>query len=362
MNINVGFFTRQFTERGCDNALYDYANYNELILNNKSYIICFTTETQKKINFPEGRIGYERFKNRFKIIEINIIDEMRDIIKTYNLDFFYTITDGIAEPNIYKFYDKTIWGTCKTIKHCVFNTHSNEADYNISVSQFLNSRYSTHLLVIPHIVTVSETNENLRKELNIPEDAIVIGRHGGYNSFDTQYVKDEIIRYINNSEKSKNTYFLFLGTEKFIDNPKVIHLDTSVDLIYKTKFINTCNAMIHASNGGETFGMAISEFSIKNKPVITCDCGNKEHTRILGDKCIIYRNSNDLKYIFDNINYFINSRSDWNAYSYYNAKNIMKIFHENIFSNLIYERIKTNNQKILELTEDNTILFKKLQI
>ena len=41
-----------------------------------------------------------------------------------------------------------------------------------------------------------------------------------------------------------------------------------MDLNYKVKFINTCDAMIHARAMGETFGLAVAEFSKKNKPVI----------------------------------------------------------------------------------------------
>ena len=43
-----------------------------------------------------------------------------------------------------------------------------------------------------------------------------------------------------------------------------------IDLNKKVEFISSCDAMIHARQMGETFGAAVSEFSIKNKPVITC--------------------------------------------------------------------------------------------
>ena len=59
--MNIAFFVRHFTERGTEVAIYDYAKYNEEILNNKSYIICFTPETQKKINFPPERYSYDKF-------------------------------------------------------------------------------------------------------------------------------------------------------------------------------------------------------------------------------------------------------------------------------------------------------------
>ena len=46
--------------------------------------------------------------------------------------------------------------------------------------------------------------------------------------------------------------------------------------------------MIHARQMGETFGAAVSEFSIKNKPVITCRGYDNAHLDILKDKAIIY--------------------------------------------------------------------------
>ena len=37
----------------------------------------------------------------------------------------------------------------------------------------------------------------------------------------------------------------------------------------KEAFYRTCDAMLHARRDGETFGLAVAEFSVRNKPVIT---------------------------------------------------------------------------------------------
>lgn len=63
--MNIGFFIRHFTERGTEVAAYDYAKYNEDILHNTSYIICFTEFAQKQIGFPLERASYDKFKSRF---------------------------------------------------------------------------------------------------------------------------------------------------------------------------------------------------------------------------------------------------------------------------------------------------------
>jgi 1-aminocyclopropane-1-carboxylate deaminase/D-cysteine desulfhydrase-like pyridoxal-dependent ACC family enzyme len=324
--MNIGFFVRHFTERGTEVAIYDYAKYNEEILHNKSYIICFNEQTQERIGFPKQRYSYDKFSKRFQIIEINEMNDMTDIIKNFELDFFYTQTHG--GNDIYQFNNKDIWRECKTIKHCVFDTKYPESDFYISISQILNQNNNTDLPVIPYIVDLPNTDENLRKELQIPNDAIVFGRHGGVDQFDINITHNAIKQYL---QQHENSYFLFMNTNKFYEHPRIIYLDKNLDLYYKVKFINTCDAMIHARGMGETFGLSIAEFSIKNKPVITCNCGDLEHIRILGDKAVIYSSSEQLMDIFKNIKTVIHSRDDWNAYRLYTPTYVMNLFKTIVF-------------------------------
>lgn len=67
-NNRILFFIRHFTERGTEVATYDYAKYNEDILHNKSYIICFTNEGQKT-HFSGAMERYDKFK-RFEIMAV----------------------------------------------------------------------------------------------------------------------------------------------------------------------------------------------------------------------------------------------------------------------------------------------------
>jgi hypothetical protein len=324
--MNIGFFVRHFTERGTEVAIYDYAKYNEEILHNKSYIICFTQEMQQKNNFPNERCSYDKFKNNFQIIEIQTIDDMKNIIKDLNLSFFYTLTGGGAD--IYQFNNKNIWGNCKTIKHCVFETNYPEGDFYISISHMLNCKNNTNIPVIPHIVRLPLNNENLKNELQIPQNSVVFGRYGGFNEFNVNIAHNAIIEYINSN---KNCYFLFMNTKKFYEHPRIIYLDLNLDLNYKTKFINTCDAMIHARQMGETFGLSIAEFSSKNKPIITCKCGDLEHIRILEDKALLYNSKEELINIFRNIKIIKNTRCDWNAYKLYSPNYVMSLFRSYIF-------------------------------
>jgi hypothetical protein len=255
--------------------------------------------------------------------------DVTDIIKAYNISLFYTLTHGC--PDMYEFNNKSIWGECKTIKHCVFETQHPEGDFYISISDFLNEKCNTHIPVIPHIVESYIIEDNMRVELNIPPDATVLGRYGGYEQFDIRYAKTAIIEYL---QTNTNIYFIFMNTQKFFEHPNIRYINGATDLSYKAKFVNTCDAMIHARYDGETFGLSIAEFSIKNKPIITCPCGDLEHIKILGDKAIKYSSKEELICIFNNINSIICSRKDWNAYERYKPEYIMGLFKSLIFDKI----------------------------
>lgn len=328
--MNIGFFIRHFTERGTEVAIYDYANHNETILKNKSYILCFNEQAQQREGFPQDRHSFGKFSKRFPIIEINDMNEMTDVIKKFHIDFFYTLTHGGCN-DIYQFENKQLWGNCKTIKHCVFDTTYPESNFYISIADFLNKKYNTKVPVIPHIVDLPSTDENLRNELNIPQDAIVFGRHGGMSEFNINIAHEAIKEYLQDSD---NSYFLLMNTFRFYEHPRIIYLDRNVDLEFKVKFINTCDAMIHARFCGETFGLSIAEFSIKNKPVITCPIGDTGHIQILGEKAILYNSTGQLVDIFKNIKTIIHSRSDWNAHRLYSPQYVMGLFKTHIFDTL----------------------------
>jgi hypothetical protein len=322
---NIIFYVRHFTERGTEIAVYDYAKYNEEILGNKSFIV------HMSLKMDDMEDVYNKFKARFTVLEI---DDMRDItrvIRLYNIDFFYTLTHG--DRDIYEFDNKRIWLNCKTIKHCVFTTTCKEGDYYFSISNYLNYKNGTVIPVIPHIVEQPiDTKSTLREQLGLPTNAIVIGRYGGFNEFNIKETHDAIYEYLTSPTVDPNVYFLFMNTRQFAHHNRIIYLNKNIDFDYKERFVNTCDAMIHARIEGETFGLSIAEFSIRNKPVITCPTGDMEHTNILGDKAIIYTTKDNLITIFNNIWYVIRSRTDWNAYSYYSPTNIMEMFDAYIFA------------------------------
>ena len=106
-------------------------------------------------------------------------------------------------------------------------------------------------------------------------------------------------------------------------------MEGNSDMEYKTKFINTCDAMLHARHQGESFGLSVGEFSIRNKPVITWTHGRDgAHIEMLGNRGIYYNNDVEL---FNILNNFVpDPTKDWNAFKNYNSESVMKIFN-NVF-------------------------------
>jgi hypothetical protein len=76
--------------------------------------------------------------------------------------------------------------------HCVFTTEQPHGDIYTPIGQTINNMHRTNYPVLPHMVYLPEVQGNMRKELNIPENAIVFGRYGGKESFDIPFVYDSI--------------------------------------------------------------------------------------------------------------------------------------------------------------------------
>jgi hypothetical protein len=306
----IVFWDNCLCERGTTIALFDYAYYNEKILNNKSIIMYNTKriENQKDV--------IEKFEKHFNVIGVDNFNKVDPILKDNNCDIFYIIKAGEYEGQVSK--------VCKSVVHCVFNTNQPHGDVYARVSPYVYGKNGNYP-VVPHMINLPNNTDNMRSELNIPENAVVFGRHGGYGQFDIHFVHKIVY---NVALMNPNIYFLFLNTQKFCDElPNIIHLTKIIDLEKKVKFINTCDAMLWARRGGETYGLSIAEFSTKNKPVLCCDIGDNAHINYLGNKAIIYNESN-LQNIIVNFNKEEILKQEWNAYTEYTPEKVMKIFKQ----------------------------------
>ncbi|SFT84794.1 hypothetical protein SAMN05421857_3699 [Chryseobacterium formosense] len=317
--MKIIFHENQLCYRGTSNALFDYANYNETILNNES-VILYPKNSPNNISE-----AITRFESRFEVIAYNDVADRDRIINSLNADLFYAIKSGEKET------DAPV-DLIKTVIHAVFKYNEPYGDVYAYVSEWLSKTMSDGKLpFVPHIVDLPEVKGNLREELNIPKDAIVFARYGGADTFDIDFVMDAVKK---TAIKNKNIFFIFMGTNEFVKRnlfrsyKNIIFLPPTTDVERKVKFINTSDAFLHARQQGESFGMAVGEFSIKNKPIITWSGSDeKSHLDILGEKAVLYNDKKDLLHILNNFK--PDPTQDWDSYSrLFNPSAVMKKFED----------------------------------
>ena len=146
----------------------------------------------------------------------------------------------------------------KNIIHAVFpqNIFQYHGSSYAFISKWLSKTCSNNKFPFaPLPVQLLKNNQNLRTKLKIPKDSKVFGYHGGETSFDLNFVRDVIKKVV---RQNKNIYFLFMNIGNFFNHKKVIFIKGTFNQTQKVKFINTCNAMLHARSLGESFGLSLS--------------------------------------------------------------------------------------------------------
>lgn len=319
--MKIAFHSYQLGDRGTEICLHKYAKYNQEILGNESIII--STSSRPTPSLP-------RFKD-FKTIlypEIWVNDGKNDVLRTKlesivdseGIDAFYAIKggedDGFMPQN------------CKRLAHAIFRMDEPHGDVYAGVCKYISDKHGGIHPYVYHIVETPDTNEDLRETLGIPKSAFVFGRHGGYDTFSIDFVKHVIPHVL---AQRSDVYFVFLNTRQFYQHERIIHLSVTIDEVEKTKFINTCDAMIHARLDGEIFSLSTAEFSIRNKPVVTWDgylpCYDRGHIETLREKALYYKDPQELFNILAGLDKSYVTSRDWDAYGKtYDAKSVMDQF------------------------------------
>jgi glycosyltransferase involved in cell wall biosynthesis len=306
----IAFHSNQLCLRGTEVALYTYAKYNEEILGNKSVIL----------SSPSNNLdSLPKFMDRFEVVLINF-SEYENYLKENNFDYLYVIKSGGND------------GLClysiPTLVHAVFRANEPHGHKYFYISDWLckDQGYPVETHSLPHICEkLPPPNYDLRKKLNISDDTTVFGYYGGSTEFNIDFVKVAIKKIV---EERNDIKFIFMNINKFIEHPSVIFLDGTYDLFEKSSFVNACDAMIHARSGGETFGLAVSEFALENKPIITYDLsGERAHIEILGERGIYYKNFDEVYHILSNLNEYIKYNDYHTPYLQFSPEIIMNKFN-----------------------------------
>lgn len=349
-SILIGFQIIQLDLRGTFDAMYNYAKYAEIFFKNKCIFFIY-----KSFYDPERDIiPFLKLQKRFEVFFYENKEDLKRLIAEKQLNYIYIIKWGKRHDNELDDLrstqsDNQISTTiCKQIIHCVYDMSEPHGDIYVGVSRLIAEKYGKTDF-IPHMIGLKkgDKNNNLRKLFNIPENATVFGRHGGGDTYDLDFVKNVIQKIV---DTNRSVYFLFMNTGpthigiEEIKSPNIIFLPPTVDNNEKNRFINTCDAMLHAQRLGESFGIAIGEFSVNEKPIIIYGgkVWNDNYKKILGKNAIYYTNEEELykilcNFIVGKADSRVNGVDDYkipnntiNCYTDYTPEKVMKKWSEYI--------------------------------
>ena len=199
--MKIAFHSYQLGERGTEICLYKYAKYNREILGNESVII--STDSR-----PTPCL--KRFEDFQTILysDISSNDAVRNslekICEDNNIDVLYAIKGG---PD-----DKILPTNVKTLSHCVFVMNEPHGDVYAGVCKYLSEKHGNIYPYVHHILEkeAPHVNEDFREEFGIPKDSLVLGRHGGWDTFSLPFTYNSISRAL---ENRSDLWFVFLNTQ-----------------------------------------------------------------------------------------------------------------------------------------------------
>jgi len=302
--------------RGSENALWDYANFNETILGNHS-VICHPAELENAEN-PT----FAKWKARFPLVPYRTKAELSSKLKANGVDILYQIKPG---P-----FDGFIILGVKNCIHSMFLSDEFHGDCFAYVSRWA-SRVMTgrEESFVPHFVPQLESKVGLRESLGISTKARVFGRHGGWDTFNIPFARKTVAQH---ARQNPEDHFVFLNTEPIRETESlanVHYLGATANPEEKARFLATCDAMLHARLHGETFGLAVGEFAVLGKPVITfADSRERAHLEMLGRQSLQYRHADELIKILRD---FRPHRTQGTEYEIFNEPKIVMELFQNRF-------------------------------
>lgn len=314
----VAFHTNTLGVRGSETAVWDYANFNETILGNRS-VLCLREGLCEKANAV-----FAKWKARFPIVSYRSKKELSEKLQSQEASVLYQIKagpfDGFLVPGV------------QNCIHSMFLSDEFHGDRFAYVSAWA-SRVMTlgDKSFVPHYVPKLVSAQDLRESLGIPAQARVFGRHGGWETFNIPFAREAVARH---ARLHSGDHFIFLNTEPIREGknlPNIHYLEATVDPEKKAQFLASCDAMIHARDTGETFGLAVAEFAVLGKAVITFG-GSKEraHLEMLGKQARVYSDRQGLQKILEDFEPWVSGRTEYQNWA--DPTQVMSIFRERFLS------------------------------
>ncbi len=279
--MKIAFHTGSITLRGTEVATFDYAAAARRFLGVQPFaLLPHCPDVEKNPVFQKFSAAFPTFTYRTDA-------EREGILREQKADLLYATKAG--------WVDEAVSKAVPTAIHAVFLENAFHGDIYAYISSWL-SQVMTYGEAgwVPYMVDLPEPQGDMRAALNIPADAVVFGRYGGAETFDIVWVQKLVVEL---AQKNSRLHFVFMNTNRFGPAlPNVHFLPGTADLAQKARFIATSDAMLHARYCGETFGLAVAEYSCLNKPIFTFEHSpDRHHLEVLGTRAFRYRDADELR-------------------------------------------------------------------
>lgn len=266
--MRLGLFLGQLGLRGTYQFVYQLAHVCETDL---SHTVLLITHERQTLSEDVTAESQAMFRSRFFVVFKSDRESLDDIARRYGLDLVYVSKWGLQ--------DDLVTHTVPCIVQAIFDCGTPHGDSYVAISEHMKRKCGAACDVLPFCPDLVPAARSLRRDLGIPDDACVFGRHGGYDQFDIDYAQKAVADL---AQSDDNVFFLFMNTRQFMpSSARVIFMPGDSSLQARSDFVHACDAMVHARSDGETFGLSCAEFSLANKPVITTPSGDQAHVAIL---------------------------------------------------------------------------------
>lgn len=266
-----------------------YVFYNPNLLNDRLDYIKDQLGEDKVIAF-DASLDKESPSTGYKYRETNF----SELAKSMNFDIIHFARGGYYEwPFIERIaplqIETNIFG---------FKDNSNFLDCSVTISNRVNDiRGGSDYVVYNPIPLPFESSDDLKSELNIPNNYHVFGRIGRKANFSP--IAIESLNIIKNM--GYNFKYIIIGACEHAINlinrlglsDNCIILETTNDDEFIHRFNNTIDIFLHYRSDGETFGTAIAQAMIYGKPVISHFSGYNAQDEIIKDGGYVANNVND---------------------------------------------------------------------
>ena len=276
--MRVSFDGGRLNERGVAVALYDYAFHARALLGVEPVVL---HDVSEGVDAEQAA----RFGAAFALRGYRDASERAGLIEDARIDVAYALKT--RRPR----YPLSLCG--RTAVHEVFGFFDPQADAYAYISSWLaQSAAAGRYPAVPHIVDPPAPTGTLRAEFAVPSGALVIGRHGGADQLNVPFVAQALKAAL---DARPDLWAMLLNTDLPLRHERLVFVPPTRDRQRVANFVAGCDAGLNARRGGETFGLAISEFLAQDKPVFVWEGGrDRHHLALIDDSAFRFRTGADL--------------------------------------------------------------------